>query len=196
MIGHIQKRENKKSDKHMKNNREIRSTTVICLRHRGEVVVAGDGQVTLGNTVMKHHARKIRRLYQGQVITGFAGATADAFTLFDKLEKKLEQYKGNLMRAAVELATDWRTDKILRRLEAFLVAADRDHSLLLTGTGDVIEPDDGILAIGSGGPYAQAAAKALVNHSDLDAEAICRAAMEIAGSICIYTNSNITLEKL
>jgi ATP-dependent HslUV protease, peptidase subunit HslV len=180
----------------MKNNREIRSTTVICLRHRGEVVVAGDGQVTLGNTVMKHHARKIRRLYQGQVITGFAGATADAFTLFDKLEKKLEQYKGNLMKAAVELATDWRTDKILRRLEAFLVAADRDHSLLLTGTGDVIEPDDGILAIGSGGPYAQAAAKALVNHSDLDAEAICRAAMEIAGSICIYTNSNITLEKL
>jgi ATP-dependent HslUV protease, peptidase subunit HslV len=196
MTGLTPNPENKKSDNNMKNKNEIRSTTVICLRHRGEVVVAGDGQVTLGSTVMKHHARKVRRLYHSQVITGFAGATADAFTLFDKLEKKLEQYKGNLMRAAVELATDWRTDKILRRLEAFLVAADHEHSLLLTGTGDVIEPDDGILAIGSGGPYAQAAAKALVTHSDLDAEAICRAAMEIAGSICIYTNSNIVLEKL
>ena len=180
----------------MSNDNVIHATTVICVRHRGEVVVAGDGQVTLGNTVMKHQARKVRRLYNGQVITGFAGATADAFTLYDKLEKKLDQYKGNLMRAAVELATDWRTDKILRRLEAFLVAADRDHSLLLTGAGDVIEPDDGILAIGSGGPYAQAAAKALVAHSGLDAEAVCRAAMEVAASICIYTNSNIVLEKL
>ena len=175
---------------------KIRSTTVICIRHRGDVVVAGDGQVTLGNTVMKHKARKVRRLYNNQVITGFAGATADAFTLFDKLEKKLEQYNGNLMRAAVELATDWRTDKILRKLEAFLVTADKNHTLLLTGSGDVIEPDDGIIAIGSGGPYAQAAAKALVRHSDLDAEGIARTAMEIAGDICIYTNDSIVVEKL
>ncbi len=174
----------------------IRSTTVIAVRHKGEVVVAGDGQVTLGNTVMKHEARKVRRLYDGKVITGFAGATADAFTLFDKLEQKLEQFNGNLMRSAVELAKDWRTDKILRRLEAFLVTVDKDHSLLITGSGDVIEPDDGILAIGSGGPYAQSAAKALIAHSDLDAEAICRAAMAVAGDICIYTNSNVVVEKL
>ena len=173
-----------------------RSTTIISVRHKGQVVVAGDGQVTIGNTVMKHEAKKVRRLYNDQVITGFAGATADAFTLFDKLEQKLEQYKGNLVRAAVELAKDWRTDKILRRLEALLVAVDQDHSLLLSGNGDVIEPDDGILAIGSGGPYAQAAAKALVMKSDLDAESICRTAMEIAASICIYTNENITVEKL
>ncbi len=175
---------------------KIRSTTIISIRHKGEVVVAGDGQVSLGNTVVKHQAVKVRRLYDGKVITGFAGATADAFTLFDRLEKKLEQFKGNLMRAAVELAKDWRTDKMLRRLEAMLVAVDKDSSLLLTGTGDVIEPDDGILAIGSGGPYAQSAARALALHSDLDAEAICRTAMEIAASICIYTNNNITLEKL
>jgi len=175
---------------------KIRSTTIISVRHKGEVVVAGDGQVSLGNTVVKHAAVKVRRLYNGKVITGFAGATADAFTLFDKLEKKLEQYKGNLLRAAVELAKDWRTDKILRRLEAMLVAVDADCSLLLTGNGDVIEPDDGILAIGSGGPYAQAAAKALVQHSTLDAEAICRTAMAIAADICVYTNTNINLEKL
>jgi len=175
---------------------KIRSTTIIAVRHRGEVVVAGDGQVSLGNTVMKHQAKKVRRLYGGQVITGFAGATADAFTLYDRLEGKLEQYKGNLLRAAVELAKDWRTDKMLRKLEAFLVTVDKDHSLLISGSGDVIEPDDGILAIGSGGPYAQAAAKALVAHSDLDSEAICRSAMEIAAAICIYTNNNITLEKL
>lgn len=175
---------------------KIRSTTVIAVRHKGEIVVAGDGQVTLGNTVMKHEAKKVRRLLDGKVITGFAGATADAFTLFDKLEQKLERYNGNLMRAAVELAKDWRTDKMLRRLEALLVTVDKDHSLLVTGSGDVIEPDDGILAIGSGGPYAQSAAKALVMHSDLDAEAIARTAMEIASSICIYTNSNITVEKL
>jgi len=160
------------------------------------VVLAGDGQVTLGDTVVKHQARKVRRLYDGKVITGFAGATADAFTLFDKLENKLERYNGNLMRASVELAKDWRTDKMLRRLEAMLVAVDRECSLLLSGSGDVIEPDDGILAIGSGGPYAQAAAKALVQHSDLNAEAICRAAMHIAGEICIYTNDSIVLEKL
>ncbi|MEW6519606.1 MAG: ATP-dependent protease subunit HslV [Thermodesulfobacteriota bacterium] len=174
----------------------IRSTTIICVRHKGEVVVAGDGQVTLGNTIMKHQAKKVRRLYQNKVITGFAGATADAFTLFDKLEGKLEQYNGNLTRAAVELAKDWRTDKMLRRLEAMLIAADKNQSFILSGSGDVIESDDGILAIGSGGPYAQAAAKALVSHSDLGAEAICRAAMEIAGQICIYTNTNLVVEKI
>lgn len=178
------------------NTKQIRSTTVIAVRHKGEVAVAGDGQVTMGNTVVKHAAKKVRRLYHGRVITGFAGATADAFTLFDKLEQKLEQYNGNLMRASVELAKEWRTDKMLRRLEALLVAVDQEHSLLLSGTGDVIEPDDGILAIGSGGPYAQSAAKALVAHSDLGAEAICRAAMEIAGSICIYTNHAIVVETL
>ncbi|NOQ66279.1 MAG: ATP-dependent protease subunit HslV [Desulfobacterales bacterium] len=175
---------------------KIRSTTIISVRHKGKVVVAGDGQVTLGNTVVKHAARKVRRLYNGRVVTGFAGATADAFTLFDKLEQRLEQYKGNLLRAAVELAKDWRTDKMLRRLEAFLIAVDENSSLLLSGSGDVIESDDGILAIGSGGPYAQAAATALINHSDLDAEAICREAMGIAASICIYTNENIVIETL
>lgn len=175
---------------------KVRSTTIISVRHKGEVIVAGDGQVTLGNTVVKHEARKVRRLYNGKVITGFAGATADAFTLYDKLEQKLEQYNGNLMRSAVELAKDWRTDKILRRLEAFLVAVDQERSFLLSGSGDVIEPDDGILAIGSGGPFAHAAAKALLLHSDLDAEAIGRVAMDVAASICIYTNKNISLEKL
>jgi len=175
---------------------KIRATTIIAVRHRGEVALAGDGQVSLGNTIMKHEARKVRRLYDGRVITGFAGATADAFTLFDRLEQKLEQYNGNLLRSAVELAKDWRTDKMLRRLEAFLVAVDKEHSLLLSGTGDVIEPDDGVLAIGSGGPYAQAAAKALVAHSDLSASEICRAAMGIAASICVYTNNNIVLETM
>jgi ATP-dependent HslUV protease subunit HslV len=175
---------------------KIRSTTIIAVRHRGEVALAGDGQVSLGNTIMKHEARKVRRLYEGKVITGFAGATADAFTLFDRLEQKLEQYNGNLMRAAVELAKDWRTDKMLRKLEAFLVAVDKHHSLLLSGTGDVIEPDDGILAIGSGGPYAQAAAKALVANSELSAEEICREAMRIAASICVFTNDRIVVEKM
>ncbi len=175
---------------------KIRSTTILSVRHNDEVVVAGDGQVTLGNTVVKHAAKKVRRLYHDKVITGFAGATADAFTLFDKLEQKLEQYNGNLLRSSVELAKDWRTDKILRRLEAFLVAVDKDQSLLLSGSGDVIEPDDGIVAIGSGGPYAHAAAKALIENSNLDAEAISRAAMDIAASTCIYTNHNIILEKL
>jgi ATP-dependent HslUV protease subunit HslV len=174
---------------------KIRSTTIIAVRHRGEVALAGDGQVSLGNTIMKHEARKVRRLYEGKVITGFAGATADAFTLFDRLEQ-LEQYNGNLMRAAVELAKDWRTDKMLRKLEAFLVAVDKHHSLLLSGTGDVIEPDDGILAIGSGGPYAQAAAKALVANSELSAEEICREAMRIAASICVFTNDRIIVEKM
>lgn len=166
------------------------------MRRGNEVVVAGDGQVSLGNTVMKHNAHKVRRLYEGKVVCGFAGSTADAFTLFERLEKKLEQYNGNLLRSAVELAKDWRTDKLLRKLEAFLVTVDKNHSLLLSGTGDVIEPDDGILAIGSGGPYAQAAAKALVQHTELSAEEICRTAMEIAASICVYTNTNITLEKI
>ena len=175
---------------------KIRSTTILAVRHKGRVAIAGDGQVSLGNTVMKHQARKVRRLYHDKVITGFAGATADAFTLFDKLEQKLEQYNGNLMRSAVELAKDWRMDKMLRRLEAMLIAVDRDHSLLLTGTGDVIEPDRGILAIGSGGPYAQAAALALIDHSDLDAEAICRTSLEIAASICIYTNHSIIVESI
>ncbi len=159
-------------------------------------MIGGDVQVSLGNTVMKHEARKVRRLYNGNVITGFAGATADAFTLFDKLEQKLEQYNGNLMRSAVELAKDWRMDKILRRLEAMLIAVDEEHSLLLTGTGDVIEPDNNVLAIGSGGPYAQAAALALVENSELDAEAICRKSLEIASSICVYTNNSIVLEKI
>ncbi len=175
---------------------KIRSTTILTVRHKGEVVIAGDGQVSLGNTVMKHEARKVRRLYHDKVITGFAGATADAFTLFDKLEHKLEQYNGNLMRAAVELAKDWRMDKMLRRLEAMLVAVDDKHSLLLTGTGDVIEPDSGVLAIGSGGPYAQSAALALVGHSDLSAEEICRVSMDIAASICVFTNNSIVVEKI
>ncbi len=175
---------------------KIRSTTIICIRHKGDVVMAGDGQVSLGNTVMKSGARKVRRLFNDKVITGFAGATADAFTLFDKLEQKLEQFNGNLMRASVELAKDWRTDKMLRRLEAMLIAADDEYSLLLSGTGDVIESDDGILAIGSGGVYAQSAAKALIKHSDLNAEEVARASMEIAGSICVFTNTNIVVEKI
>jgi ATP-dependent HslUV protease subunit HslV len=175
---------------------KIRSTTILAVRHKGEVVIAGDGQVSLGNTVMKHDARKVRRLYKDQVIVGFAGATADAFTLFEKLEQKLEQYNGNLMRASVELAKDWRMDKMLRRLEAMIIAVDKDHSLLLSGTGDVIEPDQGILAIGSGGPYAQAAALALIQKSDLGAEEIARTGLEIAASICVYTNNSIVVEKI
>ncbi|MDD5452188.1 MAG: ATP-dependent protease subunit HslV [Desulfovibrionales bacterium] len=181
----------------MKNAPEdIRGTTILAVRHRGEVVVAGDGQVTLGNTIMKHQARKVRRLYQDKVITGFAGATADAFTLFERLEQKLEKHSGNLVRSVVELAKDWRTDRILRRLEAFLIAVDMEHSFLISGAGDVIEPDDGVLAIGSGGPYALAAARALVSSSDLDAESIAREAMRIAASVCIYTNEIIVVEKL
>ncbi|WP_176761105.1 ATP-dependent protease subunit HslV [Desulforhopalus singaporensis] len=175
---------------------KIRSTTILAVRHKGEIAIGGDGQVSLGNTVMKHQARKVRRIYKDQVITGFAGATADAFTLFDKLEHKLEEYKGNLMRASVELAKEWRTDKYLRRLEAMLIAVDKNHSLLLSGTGDVIEPDDGILAIGSGGPYAQAAAQALIEHSTLGAEEICTTALNIAGNICVYTNNQIIVEKI
>lgn len=180
----------------MKNKSNIRSTTILAVRHKGDVVVAGDGQVSLGNTVMKHNARKVRRLYHDKVVTGFAGSTADAFTLFDKLEQKLEQYNGHLMRAAVELAKDWRTDKMLRRLEAMLIAVDKDYSLLLSGSGDVIESDNGVLAIGSGGPYAQAAALALVQNSDLDAENIAKAAMQIAADICVFTNHSTVVEKI
>ncbi|MBM4349522.1 MAG: ATP-dependent protease subunit HslV [Deltaproteobacteria bacterium] len=174
----------------------IKGTTILCVRHKGKVVMAGDGQVTLEHTVMKHTARKVRRIYQDRVLAGFAGATADAFTLFAKFEEKLEQYNGNLLRAAVELAKDWRTDRILRRLEALLIIADREHSLVISGNGDVIEPDDGVTAIGSGGPYAHAAAKALIEFSDLDARAIAEEAMKIAASICIYTNDRIILEEL
>jgi ATP-dependent HslUV protease subunit HslV len=158
--------------------------------------LAGDGQVTLQNTVMKHTAKKVRRLYQDRILAGFAGATADAFTLFDLFEKKLEQYNGNITRAGVEMAKDWRTDRMLRRLEALLLVADVDHTFILSGTGDVIEPDDGIAAIGSGGPYAQAAAKALVGHSDLSALDIVKEAMRIAAEICIYTNDRIVIEEL
>jgi ATP-dependent HslUV protease, peptidase subunit HslV len=174
----------------------MHGTTILALNHRGQVIIAGDGQVTLGQTVMKHRARKIRRMYQDQIIAGFAGATADALTLFEKLEAKLEQFNGNLTRAAVEMAKDWRTDKILRRLEALLVAADRDHILILSGNGDVMEPDDGITAIGSGGPYALAAARALVQYSSLGAKEIALEAMKIAAGLCIYTNDQIMMEEL
>lgn len=174
----------------------IRSTTVISVRHKGHVAMAGDGQVTLGSTVLKHNTRKVRKIFKDSILTGFAGATADAFTLFEKFEAKLEQYNGNLSRAAVELAKDWRTDRILRRLEALLAVVDKDHSLLISGTGDVIEPENGIVAIGSGGPYAQAAASALIAHSSLDARGIVEEAMKIAADICIYTNHKVVIEEL
>lgn len=174
----------------------FKGTTIICVRRNGKVAIAGDGQVTLGNTVMKHNAKKIRRMYNDKIIAGFAGATADAFTLFEKFEGKLEAYRGNITRAAVELAKDWRTDKMLRRLEALLVISDAEHTFILSGTGDVIEPDSGIAAIGSGGPYAQAAATALYENTDLQAKEIAEKAMQIAASICIYTNTSITLEEL
>ena len=174
----------------------MHGTTILCVRHKGKVVMAGDGQVTLEHTIMKHTAKKVRKIYHDKVLAGFAGSTADAFTLFGKFEEKLEQYHGNLMRAAVELAKDWRTDRILRRLEALLIIADLDHSLVISGNGDVIEPDEGMTAIGSGGPYAHAAAKALVEFSNLDAKAIVEASMKIAASICIYTNDRILVEEL
>lgn len=158
--------------------------------------MAGDGQVTLEATVIKHKARKVRKLYHDKVLAGFAGTTADAFTLFERFEGKLEQYSGNLLRSAVELAKDWRTDRVLRRLEALLLVADREHSLIISGNGDVVEPDDGIVGIGSGGPYAQAAAKALALHSDLSAREIAEEAMKIAASLCIYTNQEIVIEEL
>ncbi len=175
---------------------KIRSTTVLCVRRHGQIAMGCDGQVTVGTTVMKHNAKKIRRLHHDQVLAGFAGATADAFTLFEKFEGKLEEYRGNLTRAAVELAKDWRTDRVLRRLEALLAVAGRDQSFIISGTGDVVEPEDGILAIGSGGPYALSAARALLGHSALEASAIVMEAMKIAGSIDIYTNQTILIEEL
>ncbi len=171
-------------------------TTILCVRRNGKVAIASDGQVTMGNTVLKHNAKKIRKMYNDKILAGFAGATADAFTLFEKFEGKLESYRGNITRAAVELAKDWRTDKILRRLEALLIVADNEHTLILSGTGDVIEPEDGVAAIGSGGPYAQAAARALYETTDLNAAEIVKKAMDIAADICIYTNKNIVLEEL
>ncbi len=171
-------------------------TTIISVRKNGRVVVAGDGQVSLGQTVIKSNARKVRRLGDGSILAGFAGATADAFTLFERLEAKLERHPGQLLRAAVELAKDWRTDRYLRRLEAMMAVADKDVSLVLTGTGDVLEPEDGLIAIGSGGNYALSAAKALIDRDDMEAEAIARKAMSIAADICVYTNRNVTLESL
>jgi ATP-dependent HslUV protease subunit HslV len=172
------------------------ATTVVAVRHRGTVAVGGDGQVTLGQTVVKASARKVRKLHHGRVLAGFAGAAADAFTLFARFEAKLEEHRGNLVRSAVELAKDWRTDRVLRRLEALLAVADAEASLIVSGTGDVIEPDDGLIGIGSGGPYALAAARALVSHSSLDAPAIVEQALRIAAGICIYTNEQITVEAL
>ena len=172
------------------------ATTVLAARHRGQVAIAGDGQVTIGNTVVKAGARKIRKLYHDRVLAGFSGAAADAFTLFSRFEARLEEHRGNLPRAAVELAKDWRTDRVLRRLEALLGVADRDHSLIVSGTGDVIEPDDGLIGIGSGGPFALAAARALIAHSDLDAKAIVTESMRVAAGICIYTNDQISVEVL
>ena len=174
----------------------LHGTTILSVRRNGHVVIGGDGQVTMGNTVMKANARKVRRLYKDQVIAGFAGGTADAFTLFERFEGKLEKHQGHLTRAAVELAKDWRTDRILRRLEALLAVADKTASLVITGQGDVIEPEGGLIAIGSGGPYAQAAAIALMENTELDARAIAERALNIAADICIYTNRNLTIEEL
>src|ERR1022692_3902869 len=176
--------------------RLIRSTTVLCVRRDNKVVMAGDGQVTLGESVIKHGAKKIRRLYQDKILAGFAGSTADAFTLFSRFEAKLEQYHGNVGRAAVELAKDWRTDKFLRHLEALLLVSDKETTFLLSGQGDVIEPDGGIAAIGSGGPYAQAAAQALSEHTQLSARHIAEESMKFAGRMCIYTNDKVTIEEL
>jgi len=175
---------------------QYRGTTICSVRRGQQVVMGGDGQVTLGNTVMKANARKVRRLYKDKVIAGFAGATADAFTLFERFETKLEKHSGNLVRSAVELAKDWRTDRMLRRLEALLAIADKDNSLLISGNGDVIEPENGLIAIGSGGPYAQAAAMAYLDGTELDAETIVRNSLGIAAKICIYTNDNVVIETL
>ena len=175
---------------------KTRSTTILGIRHKGAAAMAGDGQVTFGDTVLKTGARKIRKLYDDTILAGFAGASADALTLFEKFESKLEQFKGNLPRSVVELAKEWRTDRYLRRLQAQLAVMDKDHAFLVSGTGDVIEPDDSIIALGSGGPYALAAARALVKHTKLNAKQIVEQAMKIAGSICIYTNTNIIIEEL
>ena len=175
---------------------QFHATTVLCVRYRGQVAIAGDGQVTIGNTVVKAGARKVRKLHHDTVLAGFAGAAADAFTLFGRFEAKLEEHRGNLARATVELAKDWRTDRVLRRLEALLAVADREHSFIVSGNGDVIEPDDGLIGIGSGGPFALAAARALVAHAPLDAKAIVAEAMRIAADLCIYTNAQISVEVL
>jgi ATP-dependent HslUV protease subunit HslV len=174
----------------------FQGTTILCVKRDGRLAISSDGQVTLGSTVLKHNAVKVRKMYNNKILAGFAGATADAFTLFEKFESKLESYRGNIKRAAVELAKDWRTDKILRRLEALLIVANNEHIFILSGTGDVIEPEGGIAAIGSGGPYAQAAARALSENTALPAAEIARKAMEIASDICIYTNKFITTEEL
>ncbi len=174
----------------------VRSTTVLCVRRDGKVVMAGDGQVTLGEGVIKHTARKIRRLYQDKILAGFAGSTADAFSLFARFEAKLEQYHGNLGRAAVELAKDWRTDKMLRQLEALLLVTNAEQTFLISGHGDVIEPDEAVAAVGSGGPYAMAAAEAMLHHTQLSARQIAEEAMRIAGKMCIYTNDKVTIEEL
>lgn len=173
-----------------------RGTTVLVVRRGSKVAMAADGQVTLGQTVLKHGAKKVRRLYHEKVVAGFAGGSADAITLFERFEQKLEQHGGSLMRAAVELAKDWRTDRTLRRLEAMLLVADKDISLIISGTGDVVEPDDGLAAIGSGGPFALAAARALIRHTDMDPRRVAEEAMQIASQICIYTNSNFSIEEL
>ncbi|MBL4865058.1 MAG: ATP-dependent protease subunit HslV [Pseudomonadales bacterium] len=175
---------------------QYRGTTILSVRRNGKVVIGGDGQVTLGNTVMKGNARKVRRLYKDQVIAGFAGGTADAFTLFERFEAKLEKHQGQLVRSAVELAKDWRTDRILRRLEALLAVADKEASLIITGNGDVIEPEEGLIAIGSGGPFAQASARALYENTELSAKEIVEKGLAIAADICIYTNHNRTIEEL
>ncbi|HOF74312.1 MAG TPA: ATP-dependent protease subunit HslV [Syntrophales bacterium] len=175
---------------------QFHGTTILAIRHKDKLVVAGDGQVTYDQTIIKHGARKVRRLFHNRVIVGFAGATADAFTLFDRFDQKLEQYNGNLLRAAVELTKDWRTDRVLRHLEALMIAVSRDGFLVISGNGDVIESDDDVAAIGSGGPYAQAAARALVKHSGLDAAEIARESMRIASELCIFTNDRVTLEEI
>jgi ATP-dependent HslUV protease, peptidase subunit HslV len=175
---------------------QFRGTTIVSVRRNGRVVIGGDGQVSLGNTIMKSNARKVRRLHHEQVIAGFAGGTADAFTLFERFEGKLEQHRGNLARAAVELAKDWRTDRTLRRLEALLAVADRSTSLVISGNGDVIEPEQSLMAIGSGGPFAQAAARALLENTELSAREIAERALQIAADICIYTNQSLTVEEL
>jgi len=175
---------------------QYHGTTILCVRRDGKVAIGGDGQVTFGNTVMKANARKVRRLFKDRILAGFAGGTADAFTLFERFEAKLEKHQGHLVRSAVELAKDWRTDRILRRLEALLAVADSESSLIITGNGDVIEPENGLIAIGSGGPFAQAAARALLEHTKLDARSIVEQALGIAADICIYTNSQTTIEEL
>jgi len=175
---------------------QYRGTTILSVRRNGKVVIGGDGQVSLGNTIMKGNARKVRRLYKNEVIAGFAGGTADAFTLFERFEAKLEQHQGNLTKAAVELAKDWRTDRILRKLEALLAVADAEASLIITGNGDVIQPEDDLIAIGSGGPFAQSAARALLDNTELGARDIVEQGLKIAGDICIYTNHNRTIEEL